>query len=149
MRDGEVDTVSCGIGNDKVVADAADSIAADCEQVERGGGPANGALKVRAVRTSLKQLAKRGLPLSIACPAACTLGAKLTVSKAAARKLRLRGRTLATAKGSLPSAGTAKLRAKPSRKLAKRIRRQRVLTVTVAVSSNVAKTKRVRVTVKR
>jgi Ca2+-binding RTX toxin-like protein len=149
VRDGEVDTVTCGIGNDKVVADAADSIAADCEQVDKGSGPASGALKVRAARTSLKQLAKRGLPLSVSCPAACTLSAKLTVSKGAARKLRLRGRTLATAKGSLAAAGTAKLRAKPSRKLAKRIRRQRALTVTVAVSSNVAKTKRVRVTVKR
>jgi Ca2+-binding RTX toxin-like protein len=151
VRDGEVDTVACGIGNDKVVADASDSIAADCEQVDKSGsGPdgSAGALKVRATRTSLKQLAKRGLAISVDCPAACRLTAKLTVSKAAARKLKLKGRTLATAKKSLSSAGTAKLRVKPSRKLAKRIRRQKALAITVAVSGG-GKSGRTKLTVKR
>jgi hypothetical protein len=41
-RDGEADTVSCGVGTDRVVADTADVVAADCEQVDRAGaaGPA-------------------------------------------------------------------------------------------------------------
>ncbi|MDW5592737.1 hypothetical protein VSS74_00210 [Conexibacter stalactiti] len=34
-RDGEVDTVDCGPGADRVVADTADVVAADCETVER------------------------------------------------------------------------------------------------------------------
>lgn len=150
VRDGEVDTVACGIGNDKVVADAADSVAADCEQVDRGSGPgpASGGLKVRATRTSLKNLAKRGLAIAVDCPAACTLKAKLTVSKAAARKLRLRGRTLATGKTSLKAAGTAKLRVKPSRKVAKRIRRQKSLAIAVTVTSS-GKSARTKLTVKR
>jgi Ca2+-binding RTX toxin-like protein len=41
VRDGEIDSVTCGVGTDKVLADANDTIAADCETVERaaGGGP--------------------------------------------------------------------------------------------------------------
>jgi hypothetical protein len=106
-------------------------------------------VKVRATRTSLKQLAKRGLAITVECPAACALTAKLTVSKAAARKLKLRGRTLATAKKSLKAAGTAKLRAKPSRKLAKRIRKQRKLAITVSVSANGTKAGTTKLTLKR
>lgn len=39
VRDGEVDSVVCGVGTDKVVADANDTIAADCETVDRGAVP--------------------------------------------------------------------------------------------------------------
>jgi hypothetical protein len=31
--DGEVDTITCGAGNDVVRADPSDSVASDCEQV--------------------------------------------------------------------------------------------------------------------
>ncbi len=41
-RDGEVDTIDCGVGQDRVVADAADVVAADCETVERPGGQTPG-----------------------------------------------------------------------------------------------------------
>jgi Ca2+-binding RTX toxin-like protein len=69
-RDGEADNVTCGIGEDVVEADAADTIAPDCETVHRGagGGVAGGAdngqsgqqtghaalSKVRAVRRGRK-----------------------------------------------------------------------------------------------
>ncbi len=36
--DGEVDSIDCGAGTDKVVADAADVVAPNCETVERKGG---------------------------------------------------------------------------------------------------------------
>ncbi len=36
-RDGEADSISCGAGTDRVVADAADTVAPDCETVERPG----------------------------------------------------------------------------------------------------------------
>jgi Ca2+-binding RTX toxin-like protein len=41
VRDGEVDSVVCGPGTDTVIADANDTVAADCENVDRaaGGGP--------------------------------------------------------------------------------------------------------------
>jgi Ca2+-binding RTX toxin-like protein len=35
VRDGEIDSVTCGVGQDKVVADPDDVVAADCETVER------------------------------------------------------------------------------------------------------------------
>ena len=38
VRDGEVDSVTCGAGTDRVIADAVDVIAPDCEQVDRAGG---------------------------------------------------------------------------------------------------------------
>ena len=38
-RDGEVDSIACGAGTDRVVADADDVVAPDCENVERGAGP--------------------------------------------------------------------------------------------------------------
>jgi hypothetical protein len=39
-RDGEIDTVTCGIGDDVVEADANDNISPDCETVNRGTAPA-------------------------------------------------------------------------------------------------------------
>lgn len=44
VRDGEVDSVLCGPGTDTVIADAGDTVAADCEHVDRatGGGPPPG-----------------------------------------------------------------------------------------------------------
>jgi hypothetical protein len=41
-RDGEVDSITCGAGADRVVADADDVVASDCETVERAGGPQPG-----------------------------------------------------------------------------------------------------------
>jgi Ca2+-binding RTX toxin-like protein len=70
-RDGEPDSVTCGVGTDRVLADAADTVAGDCEQVERtasgAGAPAGGkparALKVKAVK--LRTALKRGLRVTL------------------------------------------------------------------------------------
>ncbi|MHB1243330.1 MAG: hypothetical protein ACYC1P_08035 [Gaiellaceae bacterium] len=37
--DGEPDRIGCGAGNDRVIGDASDIVAADCEQVTRTGAP--------------------------------------------------------------------------------------------------------------
>jgi hypothetical protein len=37
-RDGEADTVDCGVGADRALVDAVDTVAASCEEVVRGGG---------------------------------------------------------------------------------------------------------------
>ena len=37
-RDGEADTIDCGAGRDTVTADRVDTVAADCETVDAGGG---------------------------------------------------------------------------------------------------------------
>lgn len=36
VRDGEKDSVSCGVGTDTVIADAIDEVSGDCEKVDRG-----------------------------------------------------------------------------------------------------------------
>ncbi|MCW3017122.1 MAG: hypothetical protein JWO02_4214 [Solirubrobacterales bacterium] len=41
-RDGEVDSITCGAGTDRVVADVADVVAPDCETVERGTATGGG-----------------------------------------------------------------------------------------------------------
>jgi hypothetical protein len=38
VRDGAIDSVTCGVGTDRVIADADDVVAADCESVERAAG---------------------------------------------------------------------------------------------------------------
>ena len=39
-RDGEVDQVDCGVGNDRAIVDGVDVVASNCETVERAGGSA-------------------------------------------------------------------------------------------------------------
>ena len=40
-RDGEADTIDCGVGNDRAVVDAID-VVANCETVDAAGAPATG-----------------------------------------------------------------------------------------------------------
>jgi Ca2+-binding RTX toxin-like protein len=92
VRDGEADTVVCGPGTDKVVADALDTVSPDCETVDRSaaGGPAPGtgapggsgggtapgtggqagrlALTVGAVSRSAAL--RRGIPVTVSVPGA-------------------------------------------------------------------------------
>src|SRR4051812_46559666 len=70
-RDGEVDSVTCGAGTDRVLADPADVVATDCEQVERGSAPA-GATKPGAgvgvlsvSRTHLAAALARGITVRV------------------------------------------------------------------------------------
>lgn len=71
-REGEVDSISCGPGTDRVVADAADVVAADCETVERpgtsgtppgGGTTTKPALSVRSVK--LRTALRNGLKVTV------------------------------------------------------------------------------------
>jgi hypothetical protein len=41
-RDGEIDSITCGAGTDRVLADPTDTVAPDCETIERAGGAAGG-----------------------------------------------------------------------------------------------------------
>jgi Ca2+-binding RTX toxin-like protein len=59
VRDGEADSVTCGPGTDRVIADAADVVNADCETVERaagaGGPPPAGDAPPATVSVSVKK----------------------------------------------------------------------------------------------
>ena len=91
-RDGEADQVDCGVGTDKAIVDALDTVA-NCEAVDIGGaapaGPGDApkgeepasqedGLTVAAKAKRAALLAK-GLGLEVACAAACKVSAELTL----------------------------------------------------------------------
>jgi Ca2+-binding RTX toxin-like protein len=130
-RDGEADTIDCGVGADRAVLDAIDTHA-NCETADVSDGGA-AALTVLSKR-SIRQIARRGLRIRVICPARCTIGARLTTNKALARGLRLgRSRQLAAARKTLRSAGTATLTLKVARKARRPFSRLRRATVTLTV----------------
>jgi Ca2+-binding RTX toxin-like protein len=69
VRDGEIDSVSCGTGQDKVAADANDVVAPDCETVLRGGGSGSSCtvpdVVGKPVGAAKKKLAKAGCGVKV------------------------------------------------------------------------------------
>ncbi|HEX2085614.1 MAG TPA: calcium-binding protein [Solirubrobacteraceae bacterium] len=80
-RDGETDSIACGAGEDRVLADPGDAVAPDCEQVERSGGESGpqdqrpvvetvartgGASLRYATPTKLGAALRKGLEVSVA-----------------------------------------------------------------------------------
>jgi Ca2+-binding RTX toxin-like protein len=137
VRDGEADQVSCGIGQDKVVADAIDTIDPDCEVVDRAGagagtptpgqpkGGAGAKAKTTKLTLTLGKVSRRaalrsGIPVTVIAPAAGKLSG--TVAKS--------GRTLA--KGSVTAKAGKKvtLRLKPTKAQKKRLRGKVTVKVT-------------------
>ena len=121
-RDGEVDSVACGLGGDIAVVDAIDAVSGDCESIDRGATvvtpvvPGGRALAVRAPKSiKRKRLLRRGLAVRLTCPSACK----------AALRLRYKRRTLGTARKTLARAGTATIRVKVARKNRRFTRRLR------------------------
>jgi len=113
-RDGEVDQIDCGAGEDRVVADAADVVGADCETVERGGAPEP---KPEPKPTpSGKKLRISASAVTVAKALKGKLALKLTVPGAGRLKLQvLRGRALvATTSGTVEEAGAYTATARPS-----------------------------------
>jgi Ca2+-binding RTX toxin-like protein len=144
-RDGEADSIDCGVGADRAVTDRIDTVA-NCETNDAagpgpggpgGGSGGGGSSKDLTVVTkrSIRQIARKGLKIRVTCPAACTIRARIVTKKALARKLRLpRNRQLASARKSLLSAGTATLTLKVAKKAKRRFRRLRKATVTLKVT---------------
>ncbi len=65
VRDGEADNVDCGVGADKVVADALDAVAPNCETVDRSAAPGPGPGPVPApVRTATRRRSRSPRPRS-------------------------------------------------------------------------------------
>jgi len=105
VRDGEKDSVTCGVGTDTVIADAIDEIAPDCENVDRGatggggrdpggGGrdPRGGGRRPSAKRCVVPKV-KAGSTLSAAKKALAKKGCKAKTKKVRSAKVR-RGRVV-------------------------------------------------------
>ena len=136
-RDGEADTIDCGVGADRAVVDAIDTHA-NCETVDASGGEEGSGGEASALtvlsRRSIRQIVRRGLRIRVFCPARCTISARLTTNRALARRLRLgRSRQLAAGRKTLPSAGTSTLTLKVARKARRPFSRLRRATVTLTV----------------
>ena len=130
-RDGEQDTIDCGIGQDKAIVDAIDVVT--CETVEgagsSGGQSGGGAFKVTFGSSKLRTVASKGLALKVACSAACTVKATMTADKATARKLGVK--KIGSGKGKLAKAGTAKVKVKVAKKPARKLKRLKSAKATI------------------
>jgi hypothetical protein len=163
-RDGEVDTVDCGPGTDRVLADADDVVAADCETVERtvrggprpgpgdgpGGGPgrrpgSNKRLVVRQAGRRAPRLAdalRRGLTVRVS-GASGRLKLRATVPAAVAKRAGLkppagtrRGAPVPVAGGAVtvPAGRVATARLRFSPAARARLGRLRTVSLTVGAS---------------
>ena len=100
-----------------------------------GGQPASGRPSLTVKRARAKAIARKGLALTVACPAACAVKADLLVDKRSARRLRLRGkRPAGTATRTLAAAGSATLSLKPAKRLRARFARLKGAKLTVRVT---------------
>ena len=104
-RDGEQDTVNCGVGADTATVDAVDIVALDaqqgCESIDRAApalapAPAAAAALLPSMRVrggrNLRTLLKRGLRVDVTCPAACRIRGRLILGRkvvAGARRTRI------------------------------------------------------------
>jgi hypothetical protein len=92
-RDGERDSVTCGVGADSVTADAVDTVAPDCETVNRSGvDPKQDPKLVPGAGCVVPKL--RGLTAKKAKAKLKKAGCKPKVRRAASRRVR-RGRVIA------------------------------------------------------
>jgi len=90
-RDGERDSVTCGVGYDTVQADPQDTVAPDCEKVERGPGPGpdpESRVRGRCLVPKLRGLAERKAKARLK-----KAGCKARVRRAASGRVR-RGRVI-------------------------------------------------------
>jgi hypothetical protein len=138
-RDGEADTIDCGIGTDKAIVDAIDTVA-NCETVDAagasgagigGGRPGGGngaALAISVSKARLARLIAKGLPVSVACAGACKIDGTLT----------LRGKKVGGGHGTALRAGTAKATLRLNKAGKKTLKRLRSATLKVKVTMTAA-----------
>jgi RTX calcium-binding nonapeptide repeat (4 copies) len=125
VRDGEIDSVTCGAGQDTVAADAADVIAPDCESVTRGAGsrPGRTTAKIALVgRPRLRAALRRGLTVRFTGAAAC----KLALTARARKAVVARGATR------IRAGRSATVRLRFTAKARKRLRRARRATLAIS-----------------
>src|SRR5919198_578946 len=124
-RDGEPDSIDCGIGTDKAIVDPIDTVA-NCETVQGSGGggdqPSGKVAVALAGKRSLRSLASKGLRLKVACPTACSVDGTM----------RLRGKKVGG--GHATGSGTVTAKLKVTRKAKRQLKRLRKATLSVRVT---------------
>ena len=132
-RDGEADTIDCGVGDDTANVDAIDTVA-NCEHVNstaagQPGGPAGpgttaGPQATVKGKLSIRTIAKQGLGVTVPCASAC----KVTVS------LVVKHKSVASAKKTMLKAGDAKLTLKVAKKSMKAFKKLKKASATLKVT---------------
>ena len=142
-RDGQADTVNCGVGADTAIVDSLDVVAQDtqhgCERIDRSAAegvtpPAGGVLGVTTTGLGVPKVSvlgarklgrlRRGkLSIKVTCPGSCRVKARL-----------ISGRTVVASRSRTRlGAGTVIVRPKATKKGRKLIKRRSRLTMTLAV----------------
>jgi Ca2+-binding RTX toxin-like protein len=132
-RDGEADTIDCGVGDDTAVVDAIDTVA-NCEHVDSAGagkpsgpaGPGTTAGPQAAVtgKLSIKTIARKGLGVTVPCASACKVSVSLVV----------KGKTVGSASKTMLKAGDAKLTIKVAKKSLKAFKKLKKAPATLKVT---------------
>jgi Ca2+-binding RTX toxin-like protein len=131
-RDGEKDSIDCGVGEDKAIVDAID-VVSGCETVDAGKGPGpkpggtDGTLTGPSKFT--RKALRKGVAASHECASACTIKLTLTADRKTAKKLG----TKLVATGKASGSGTVTVTAKLTKKARKRLGRVRSGKATMAL----------------
>jgi hypothetical protein len=135
-RDGEVDSVECGPGEDTVIADAADTVAPNCENVQRSAGPPppctdcgpvdpiTDSLTAKIGSVKLRKALSGGLPVAVQAPAA----GKLSAVAKQGRK------TVATTSAKVSAAGKVTVKLRFTKAAKKALARKRKVALSVRVT---------------
>jgi Ca2+-binding RTX toxin-like protein len=135
-RDGEVDNVDCGIGEDKAIVDAND-VVTNCETVDGsgpgggGGGKGGSKLTISVGAAKLAAVAAKGLKVKVPCASACTVTGKATAAKPTARKLGTS--KVASGRAKKAKAGTATVTLKVAKQVARKLKKLTSAKLTVSV----------------
>ena len=89
-----------------------------------------------AVPSSVRAFGARGLKVRLTCPSSGSARATLKVTRSVAKRLGLKGRTVAARRMRCAAGRTVSVRLKPSRSTARRLARARTLRLALAVSVN-------------
>ncbi|MBE2320445.1 hypothetical protein DVA67_031065 [Solirubrobacter sp. CPCC 204708] len=129
VRDGEIDSVNCGTGSDRVTADAADVVAADCEAVDRApvkggpppttGGTPQAGVNLAVKRTRLAKALKSGLSVTVS---GVTGKVKLTAKQ---------GRKTVASGSATAKSGKATIKLKFTKAAKKALKRKRSVTLKI------------------
>jgi RTX calcium-binding nonapeptide repeat (4 copies) len=127
-RDGAADQIDCGAGEDRAVVDALDTVAANCETVERTGAahatPATASVRI-ANPGRLRTVLRKGLRVNLTgfAPAAVRL------------QVRVGARVVGSGRATVGAGGTASARARFTRAARRSLSRRRSIRLTVTAGS--------------
>jgi Ca2+-binding RTX toxin-like protein len=158
-RDGAPDTITCGAGSDMVNADTADTVASDCELVDRvvvasggaeggsgsgsggsggggtgGGGAAPDDPPILFLVAEGKARISKGLKVHAACNEDCAVRLGVTIPSKTAKKYKVKP-TLVTRTRSLKMAEQVTLSLKTAKKNVRRLRKLKKLKVQLVVTA--------------